>query len=94
MHKNGNYGDCSVWNIARMSRTEVARKTGGKSRSQAVVLVDQRTLEVVDWWESARKAALESFMSHQALNDRCNGKVQSRKEGYFMWESDYEEVFA
>lgn len=93
VHKNGDFTNCSVWNIERMNRTEVARRTGGKSKSQAVVLVNEQTMEVVEWWESARKAAPEVFMSYQAVNDRCNGRVQSRKEGYFMWESDYEEMF-
>lgn len=90
VHKNGDHTNCSVWNIRRQNRSEVAKQTGGKSKSIPVVLIDEETMEILDWWSSARKAALASFMSHQAISDRCKGKVKSRNEGFFMWEKDYE----
>ena len=92
VHKNGDYWDCSVWNLKWVNRSELAKKTGGKSRSKAVVQVDENTLEVINWWSSARETARDEniFISHQAITDRCNGKVKSRYEGYFMWEEDYE----
>ena len=94
VHKNGDYWDCSVWNLKWVNRSELARKTGGKSRSKAVVLVDENTLEVINWWSSAREAARDEniFISHQAVTDRCNGKVKSRHEGYFLWESVYDQI--
>ena len=92
VHKNGDYWDCSVWNLKWENRTELAKRTGGKAKSKAVVLVDEQTLEVINWWSSARSTARDEtiFLSHQAITDRCNGNVKSRAEGYFMWESTYD----
>lgn len=92
IHKNGDYTDCSVWNIERAVRSTVARKSGGKARSKPVVLIDETTQEIINWWPSARKTAKAVFMGYQSINDRCNGLVKSRKEGYFMWEEDYEKL--
>ena len=93
VHKNGDFTDCSVVNLKRENRSKVAILTGGKATSKSVVLVDEQTKEIIDFWASARKAAEPNFMSYQAVMDRCNGKVKSRKEGWFMWEEDYEQWF-
>lgn len=93
VHKNGDFTDCSVANLKRENRSKIAISTGGKASSKSVVLIDEQTKEIVDSWVSARKAAAPNYMSYQAIMDRCNGKVKSRKEGWFMWESDYDQHF-
>lgn len=93
VHKNGDFTDCSVVNLKRENRSKIGSLTGGKANSKSVVLIDEQTKEIVDSWVSARKAAAPNYMSYQAIMDRCNGKVKSRKEGWFMWETDYEQSF-
>lgn len=93
IHKNGDFSDCSIWNLKRMSKSEVGKKTGGLARSKPVVLVDEKSFDVINAWPSARKAELDLYLSRQAITDRCNGKVNNRDFGWLMWEEDYEHQY-
>lgn len=87
-HKNSNYTDCSVWNIERINRSIIARKSGSKANSKPVVLVG-RDSDIIDFWRSARVAGSANYMSAQAIVDRCNGKVKQDTGTIFLWEEDY-----
>lgn len=65
----------SLQNLRVVSKKQHGAKTGPKSRSKEVVLLNDDG-EIVNFWTSARKAAKDLFVSHQTVNDVCNGKVQ------------------
>lgn len=87
-HKNGCRSDNYIQNIAYISRTELGKKTGNKSRRQPVAKIDSSG-QIVDVYSSAREAAKQNYMSYQSVNDRCNGKCKSifAPDGYaYAWE--------
>ena len=87
-HKNGCQSDNYVNNIGYISRVELGKLTGPKSRRKSVVKIDNMGL-IVDVYSSARKAARENYMSYQTIMDRCNGKCKSAfaPDGYaYAWE--------
>ncbi len=87
-HKNGCQSDNYIQNIAYISRKELGKKTGSKSRRKAVVKIDILG-EIVDVYSSAREAAKKNFMSRQTITDRCNGKCKGAfaPDGYaYAWE--------
>lgn len=87
-HKNGCQSDNYIQNIAYISREELGKKTGSKSRRQSVVKIDLLG-EIVDVYSSAREAARKNYMSYQTIIDRCNGKCKSAfaPDGYaYAWE--------
>ena len=87
-HRNGCQSDNYVNNIAYISRKELGKKTGKRSRSMAVVKIDASG-EVVDVYSSAREAGRKNFMSYQTIIDRCNRKCKSAfaPDGYaYAWE--------
>lgn len=87
-HKNGCQSDNYIQNIAYISRKELGKKTGSKSRRKAVVKIDILG-EIVDVYSSAREAAKKNFMSKQTITDRCNGKCKGAfaPDGYaYAWE--------
>lgn len=87
-HKNGCQSDNYIQNIAYISRKELGKKTGAKSRRQSVVKIDLLG-EIVDVYSSAREAARENYMSYQTIIDRCNRKCKSAfaPDGYaYAWE--------
>lgn len=87
-HINGCQTDNYVNNISYITRKELGKKTGAKSRRKPVVKIG-RDGEVVEAYPSARVAARENFMSYQTVIDRCNGKCKSAfaPDGYaYAWE--------
>lgn len=89
-HKNGLRGDPSLGNLEYISRAELGRRTGHKSRRKAVAKFDWRTQDVVEVYRSARQAAKANYMSYQTIIDRCNGKVKSpiAPDGYiYQWDN-------
>lgn len=87
-HKNGCQSDNYIQNIEYISRKELGKKTGSKSRRQSVVKIDLLG-EIVDVYSSAREAARKNYMSYQTIIDRCNGKCKSAfaPDGYaYAWE--------
>lgn len=87
-HKNGCQSDNYIQNIAYISREELGKKTGSKSRRQSVVKIDLLG-EIVDIYSSAREAGRKNYMSYQTIIDRCNGKCKSTfaPDGYaYAWE--------
>lgn len=93
-HKNGLEADCSYWNLRLVHKKELGKLTGGQSRSQSVLMLDESTGEIISIYPSARKAASHNYCSYQTIIDRCNGKVRkSLISGVkFLWEKDYEET--
>lgn len=87
-HRNGCQSDNYVNNIAYISRKELGKKTGRRSRSRAVAKIDISG-EIIDVYASAREAGRKNFMSYQTVIDRCNGKCRSAfaPDGYaYAWE--------
>lgn len=87
-HRNGCQSDNYVNNIAYISRKELGKKTGKRSRSMAVVKIDEYGV-VVDVYASARECARRNYLSRQTVTDRCNGKCKSAfaPDGYaYAWE--------
>lgn len=62
-------------NLRLRSKSQHGKKTGPMSNSKEVELLDNQG-EVVDSWPSARKAALDLYVSYQTVMDICNGKVK------------------
>lgn len=87
-HKNGCQGDNYIQNIAYISRKELGKLTGAKSKRMPVAKIDQ-TGNVVEVYSSAREAARKNYMSYQTVIDRCNGKCKSAfaPDGFaYAWE--------
>ncbi|WP_303219864.1 hypothetical protein [Enterococcus asini] len=62
-------------NLLLRSKSQHGKKTGAMSNSKEVELLDNQG-EIVDSWPSARKAALDLYVSYQTVMDICNGKVK------------------
>ena len=87
-HKNGCQSDNYLNNIAYISRRELGRMTGARSRRRPVAKVD-RDGYLVEVYPSAREAARRNYMSYQTVIDRCNGKVKGAfaPDGYaYAWD--------
>ena len=87
-HKNGCQSDNYLNNIAYISKRELGRMTGAKSRRRPVAKID-RDGYLVEVYPSAREAARRNYMSYQTVMDRCNGKVKSAfaPDGYaYVWD--------
>lgn len=87
-HKNGMQSENHIQNIAYISRQELGRLTGSRSRRKGVAKIGSIG-EIVDFYSSAREAARQNYMSYQTVIDRCNGKCKSAfaPDGYaYAWE--------
>lgn len=71
-HKDGNKLNCRADNLIVVPKSQVAKITGPKSRSQAVIVIDSKGLETT--FSSIRKAANNLNCSYQTLLDYMNGK--------------------
>lgn len=67
--------DNHVANLTLRTKNQHGIKTGPKSRSKEVELLDDEGL-VIDSWSSARKAAKDLFVSYQTVMDICNKKIK------------------
>lgn len=65
----------NLHNLRLRTKEQSGKRTGPKSRSMPVVLVDDDG-GIIDSWPSARKAAKDLFVSYQTVMDVCNGKVK------------------
>ena len=87
-HKNGSFTDNAANNLEALSRREVGRKYGVRSKKQSVVKISPEG-EEVEIYYSAREAARKNFMSYQTIIDRCNGLVKksAAPDGFdYAWE--------
>ena len=87
-HKNGCKNDNYINNIAYISRKELGKLSGAKSKRKPVAKIDSNG-EIVEVYSSARQAAKKNYMSYQTVIDRCNGKCKSAfaPDGYaYAWE--------
>lgn len=89
-HKNGIQSDNYINNIGYISRKDLGKRNGAKSRRKPVVKINACG-ECVEFYSSAREAARKSYMSYQTVTDRCNGKCKSAfaPDGYaYAWEDE------
>ena len=87
-HKNGDFRDNIVNNLAYMEKYEIGRLTGARSGKRAVVKINSNG-EIIDVYYSAREAGRRNYMSSQPTIDRCNGRVKKgpAPDGYeYAWE--------
>lgn len=87
-HLNGSQEENHLNNIAYISKSELGKITGAKSRRKPVAKID-RDGETVEVYSSARKCARKNFMSYQTVIDRCNGIVKGpfAPDGYaYAWD--------
>lgn len=74
-HANGDIYDNRIKNIRLIDRRELGKKTGGRSRNKCVEKID-REGNVVELYRSTRDAAKAENMSHEAIRQRCLGRVK------------------
>lgn len=74
-HKNGIITDDHVDNLEYTCWFNLGKKTGHKSRSKTILMLDAETKEVINEFRSSRHAARNYPLSYQAILDRCHGKV-------------------
>lgn len=89
-HINGCKTENNIQNIAYISRRELGKMTGAKSRKKSVAKIDS-TGNIVDFYSSAREAGEKNHMSGQTVSDYCNGKCKGTyaPDGYaYAWEDD------
>lgn len=89
-HKNGIQSDNYINNIAYISKKDLGKLTGAKSRRKPVVKLNEDG-EIVEAYSSAREAARKNYMSYQTVTDRCNGKCKSAfaPDGFaYAWEDE------
>jgi hypothetical protein len=93
-HKNGIKTDDYHGNLEYLSKSELGKKTGHKSRAREVVQLDKETGEVLGEFTSAREAGRKCFVSYQSVTDCCNGKYKSSGGVYlFKWADEYEYAY-
>ncbi|MBO0441522.1 hypothetical protein [Candidatus Enterococcus ikei] len=71
-------------NLTLRSKNQHGKRTGPRSRSQAVELLSE-TGVVIDSWSSARKAAKDLFVSYQTITAICNKKVKKKPIVKVRW---------
>lgn len=89
-HKNGIQSDNYINNIAYISKKDLGKHTGAKSRRKPVAKLDASG-EITEVYSSAREAARKNYMSYQTVIDRCNGKCKSAfaPDGFaYAWEDE------
>ena len=64
-------------NLRLRSKTQHGKKTGAMAKSKEVELLNDQG-EVIDSWPSARKAALDLYVSYQTVMDICNHKIKRK----------------
>lgn len=88
VHKNGSFVDNCANNLILMSKVELGRKYGIRSKKKSVIKMSGDG-EVVGVYYSAREAARKNYMSYQTVIDRCNGAVKKSvaPDGFdYAWE--------
>lgn len=88
-HKNLVLTDNRAFNLAWITKSELGKKTGGKTkRTRGILKIDPATKEIIEFYKTSRKAAKENYCSYQTILDSCNRKTEKNCTGYlFKWES-------
>lgn len=85
--KNGLTQDCAFWNLEKITRGELRKRTNFR---RAVVRVAKDGK--VDFYESVKQAAQENFVGHSTMSDWCRGKKQIVvSDAKFYYEEDFYE---
>ena len=87
LHRDGNKRNCRVDNLIVVPKSQVAKITGPKSKSQRIIVIDCCGKETV--YSSIRKAANNLNCSYQTLLDYINGRYKkSVLDGYTIQKCD------
>ena len=89
-HRNGDKLDNCINNLAFITRTELGKISGSKSKRRPVRKIDPESKEIVDFYPSAREAGRKNFMSGQSVCESCNrvNKTNIAPDGYiYKWDS-------
>lgn len=86
-HMNGVITDNRAFNLKWVTKKELGKLTGGKTKKvRGIVKVDPDTREVIDFYKTSRQAAKENYCSYQTILDSCNGKYKRNCTGFlFRW---------
>ncbi len=76
VHKDGDFNNNELDNLIILTKEELGKQTGHKSKSRSVIKYSDK-LVPIERYRSAREAAASNYMSYQTVMDRCNGKVKS-----------------
>lgn len=82
-HKNGSLSDCELINLGQITRQDLGKLTGANSTRKPVKKIDCAG-NVVTVYRSAKDAARENYISHNAILDRCYQRVEDpfRLDGF------------
>lgn len=86
-HSNGVISDNRAFNLKWITKKELGRITGGKTKkTKGINKVDPGTNKVIDFYKTSRQAAKENYCSYQTILDSCNGKTKKNCTGYiYRW---------
>lgn len=73
-HRNRMTSDCSVHNLVKTTKVDVAKRTGGGMR-KTVEKID-RNGNVVDLYSSVTEAAKRDFIDRRSVQLRCANKIK------------------
>lgn len=89
-HINGCQSENNIQNIAYISRSELGKLTGARSRRRLVAKINSLG-EKVAVYSSAREAGRQNYISFQVIVDRCNEKRKNpiAADGYaYVWDDN------
>ncbi len=89
-HKNGIKTDDFAGNLEYVSKQNLGKKTGYKSKSKPVIQFNKDTMELLGEFRSAREAGRKCFLSYQAVLDNCNHKSKTSGGYIFMFAEEFE----
>lgn len=92
VRKNGIITDDYAGNLEYVTRQELGRRTGYKSRGEPIVQLDLETGELINEFRSIREAGRECFISPEAIRNNVLGMSKHSGGFKFMRLSEYEEL--
>lgn len=88
-HMNGDRKDNCLNNLAYITRQELGKLHGHRSRRKPVRKICPISNDIVEFYSSAREAARDNYISRQTVSDSCNRvkKTNMTVDGYiYEWD--------
>lgn len=82
-HKNGNIYDNYFDNLEDISREELGKRTGAKSKSMPVLKLDPVTNEVLDEYSSMAEAGRHNYLHRETIRMCVRGRLKTA--GGYKW---------
>ncbi len=78
-HKNGVLTDNRDFNLTWITKKELGRITGGKTkRVKGILKIDPKTNKIINYYKTSREAGKANYCSYQTILDSCNRKNKKR----------------